>query len=65
LGRFREKWRFGVVFLWTSCGELAGKDGLLNVVFRDAFFLQEICGNRKNSSMVPLRVQLDAGYRSE
>jgi hypothetical protein len=46
---FWEKRLLGVVFLWTSCGGLSGKDGFWDVVFGVRDFLQGICGNLKNS----------------
>jgi hypothetical protein len=41
-----------VVFLWTSCGELCGKDGLRNALsdqlsflqFFEVYFRQALCG---------------------
>jgi hypothetical protein len=38
---FWGKWRFGVVFLWSGCGELCGKDGFRNAVETVMDFLHE------------------------
>jgi hypothetical protein len=37
---FRKIWALNVVFLWTGCGELSGKDGLLADGFWGLWILQ-------------------------
>jgi hypothetical protein len=39
-GGFWEKRVLNVVFLWTRCGELHGKDGFRNTLFGESSFLQ-------------------------
>jgi len=55
-----------VVFLWTHCGEMRGKRGHLNVIFRDpkSRHLFQVYFRRPNEKRSQLLIQIEVSQRS-